>query len=133
MAMLALALDCQMLDQVQQRVIGTAATLLMNDPSLRGAMAQILSEEVVPASRHGKLAFFLNFDRVPVGFITWAHLSEERRGFYRRWIPGCISVSGMKGLHSGFASSFCHDICAAKPFGCAKQSFSLNMAQCELW
>ena len=75
--MLAIARDCLMLDDVRQRAVGTAALLLATDSDWKGDLANFLIEEIVPASRHGKLAFFLNFDRVPVGFITWAHLSEE--------------------------------------------------------
>jgi hemolysin-activating ACP:hemolysin acyltransferase len=66
-----------MLDDARQRAVGAAALLLATDSDWKGDLAKFLIEEIVPASRHGKLAFFLNFDRVPVGFITWAHLSEE--------------------------------------------------------
>ena len=66
-----------MLDDARQRAVGAAALLLATDSEWKGDLASILIEEIVPASRHGKLAFFLNFDRVPVGFITWAHLSED--------------------------------------------------------
>lgn len=75
--MLAITHDCLMLDDARQRAVGAAALLLATDSDWKGDLANILIEEIVPASRHGKLAFFLNFDRVPVGFITWAHLSEE--------------------------------------------------------
>lgn len=65
-----------MLDDARQRAVGAAALLLATDSQWKSELADILTDEIVPASRHGKLAFFLNFDRVPVGFITWSHLSE---------------------------------------------------------
>lgn len=76
--MLRLALhDCAMLDPVRQRVVGAVALLLAGDDAWRGDLSQTLRDEVIPAAAHGKVAFFLSFDRVPVGFITWAHLSEK--------------------------------------------------------
>lgn len=76
--MLRLSLhDCTMLDPQRQRVVGAVSLILAEDKSWRGDMKQLLMDEIIPAASHGKLAFFLSFDRVPVGFVTWAHLSEE--------------------------------------------------------
>lgn len=75
--MLKLAQDCTMFNPAQQRVVGAVALLLAQEPNWKGDMHRLLAEEVLPCSRHGKIAFFLNFDRAPVGFITWAHLSQE--------------------------------------------------------
>ncbi len=75
--MLKLAHDCTMLDPAQQRVVGAVSLILAQDPGWSGDLHRLLAEEVLPCSRHGKIAFFLNFDRVPMGFITWAHLSDE--------------------------------------------------------
>lgn len=75
--MLTITHDCLMLDAARQRAVGAAALLLASDAEWKGDLGSFIMEEIVPAYRHGKLAFFLNFDRVPVGFITWAHLSEE--------------------------------------------------------
>jgi hemolysin-activating ACP:hemolysin acyltransferase len=66
-----------MLDPERQRVVGAAALVLAEDPTYQGDLKRLIAEEIVPASRHGKIAFFLSFDRVPVGFVTWAHLSPE--------------------------------------------------------
>jgi hemolysin-activating ACP:hemolysin acyltransferase len=51
--------------------------ILAEQEAWRGDLRQLLVEEIIPSSRHGKIALFLNFDQVPVGFVTWAHLSEE--------------------------------------------------------
>jgi hemolysin-activating ACP:hemolysin acyltransferase len=51
--------------------------ILVEDKSWKGDMKRLLADEVIPASTHGKLAFFIDYDRVPVGFVTWAHLSDE--------------------------------------------------------
>lgn len=69
--------DCAMLDPIRQRVAGAVSLILAEDDDWKGDLRKLLVEEVLPCARHGKIAFFLNFDRVPVGFVTWAHLSEE--------------------------------------------------------
>lgn len=66
-----------MLDPLRQRVAGAVSLILADDENWNGDLRKLLVEEILPSARHGKIAFFLNFDRVPVGFITWAHLSEE--------------------------------------------------------
>lgn len=66
-----------MLDPHRQWVAGAVSLILAEDKSWKGDLKQLLVDEVIPAASHGKLAFFLGFDRVPVGFVTWAHLSEE--------------------------------------------------------
>lgn len=75
--MLAMTRDCCMLDEGRQRAVGAVALMLAGDAAWRGDMGKLLADEIVPAYRHGKLAFFLGYDRVPMGFVTWAHLSEE--------------------------------------------------------
>ncbi len=76
--MLKLALhECEMLDQVSQGVVGAVSMLLAQDEEWQGDLKRFLAHEIIPAARHGKIAFFLNFDSVPVGFVTWAHLAAE--------------------------------------------------------
>lgn len=75
--MLKLALECTMLDPARQRLVGAVSLILAEQEGWRGDLRQLLVEEIIPSSRHGKIALFLNFDKVPVGFVTWAHLSEE--------------------------------------------------------
>lgn len=76
--MLRLAIhDHTMLDPLRQRVVGAVSMILAEDQRWKGDLKQLLVDEVIPATAHGKLAFFLSFDRVPVGFVTWAHLSSE--------------------------------------------------------
>jgi len=74
---LKLAHDCTMLDPQRQRVVGAVALILAEQKGWKGDLQTLIAEEILPSARHGKIAFFLNFDRVPVGFVTWAHLSEE--------------------------------------------------------
>ncbi|MFN3861386.1 MAG: toxin-activating lysine-acyltransferase [Roseateles sp.] len=69
--------ECTMLDPERQRVVGAVSLILAEQEGWRGDLRTLLAEEILPCARHGKIAFFLNFDRVPVGFVTWAHLSEE--------------------------------------------------------
>ena len=76
--MLELALhDCESQDPVRQRVVGAVAMILADDDSWHGDLKRFLVEEIIPSARHGKIAFFLNFECVPVGFVTWAHLARE--------------------------------------------------------
>ena len=76
--MLSLGLhDCTMLDPARQRVVGAVSLILAEQEGWRGDLRQLLADEVIPAAAHGKIAFFQSFDRVPVGFVTWAHLSPE--------------------------------------------------------
>jgi cytolysin-activating lysine-acyltransferase len=66
-----------MLDPERQRIIGAVSLILIEHEGWNGDLQKLLSEEILPSARHGKIAFFLNFDRTPAGFVTWAHLSEE--------------------------------------------------------
>ena len=76
--MLTLAMhDCELQDPVRQRVAGAVAMILAEDGNWRGDLKRFLVDEIIPSARHGKIAFFLNFESVPVGFVTWAHLSIE--------------------------------------------------------
>jgi cytolysin-activating lysine-acyltransferase len=76
--MLKLAMhDCELQDPVRQRVVGAVSMILAEDGNWRGDLKRFLVDEIIPAARHGKIAFFLNFESVPVGFVTWAHLATE--------------------------------------------------------
>ncbi|MFY7820020.1 MAG: toxin-activating lysine-acyltransferase [Rhodoluna sp.] len=76
--MLKLAIhDCATLDPVRQRIAGAVSLILAEDTDWEGDLRKLLAEEILPCARHGKIAFFLNFDQAPVGFVTWAHLSQE--------------------------------------------------------
>ncbi len=76
--MLKLAMhDCELQDPVRQRVVGAVSMILAEDGSWQGDLKRFLVDEIIPAARHGKIAFFLNFESVPVGFVTWAHLATE--------------------------------------------------------
>jgi hemolysin-activating ACP:hemolysin acyltransferase len=68
---------CEMSDPVRQRVVGAVSMILAEDESWQGDLKRFLVEEIIPSARHGKIAFFLNFDSIPVGFVTWAHLARE--------------------------------------------------------
>ena len=69
--------DCELQDPVRQRVVGAVSMILAEDESWRGDLKRFLVDEIIPSARHGKIAFFLNFESVPVGFVTWAHLASE--------------------------------------------------------
>lgn len=76
--MLELALhDCELQDPIRQRVVGAVSMILAEDESWRGDLRRFLLDEIIPSARHGKIAFFLNFESGPVGFVTWAHLARE--------------------------------------------------------
>lgn len=68
--------DPQLLDGHRQRALGAATLLLAQDPTWRGDLHAFLRDELVPAFRHGKLAFFMGADEQPIGFAIWAHLGE---------------------------------------------------------
>lgn len=69
--------DCEMSDAVGQRVVGAVSMILIENTHWHGGLKRFLADEIIPSARHGKIAFFVNFERVPVGFVTWAHLARE--------------------------------------------------------
>lgn len=69
--------DCEMSDAVVQRVVGAVSMILIENKHWHGDLKRYLADEIIPSARHGKIAFFVNFERVPVGFVTWAHLACE--------------------------------------------------------
>lgn len=69
--------DCSTSDPVRQRVVGAVCMILAEDAHWQGDLKRFLVEEIIPSARHGKIAFFVNFDSVPVGFVAWAHLAPE--------------------------------------------------------
>ena len=75
--MLKLSREVDMLDSARQKAVGAASLILAEQDGWRGDLRALLVEEILPSVRHGKIAFFLNFDKLPVGFIIWAHLSED--------------------------------------------------------
>lgn len=76
--MLRLAMhDCETQDPVTQRIVGAVSMILAADESWGASLKRVLVEEIIPSARHGKIAFFMNFESVPVGFVTWAHVAQE--------------------------------------------------------
>jgi hemolysin-activating ACP:hemolysin acyltransferase len=75
--MLKLQSDCVMFDSFRQRIVGAVSIMLLEDEMWSGDLRIFLLKEIIPSIQHGKFALFTNFDGVPVGFITWAHLGPE--------------------------------------------------------
>ncbi len=63
--------------ETRQSALGAATLLLAFDPDWTGDLKKYMVDELIPAHRHGKLAFFVGEDEQPIGFIVWANLSEE--------------------------------------------------------
>lgn len=75
--MLKVARECNMHYESRQQALGAVTLLLASDPTWVGDLKKYMVDELIPAHRHGKLAFFVGADDQPVGFIVWANLSEE--------------------------------------------------------
>lgn len=92
--MLRLAVhDCETQDAVTQRIVGAVSMILAEDEAWNGNLKRVIVEEITPAARHGKIAFFLNFERVPVGFVTWAHLAPETEDRILRSMDSWLHLS----------------------------------------
>ncbi len=75
--MLALHVDPKLIDPDRYQTVGQIATILSASPYFKADIGKLVVEEILPAYRHGCVRIFYDMDHVPVGFITWAWLSEE--------------------------------------------------------
>lgn len=75
--MLTLSVLGDALDKGRYEAVGLASTLLAAVPLYAPKLADILTHEVIPAYRHGHIRIFFDAGHIPVGFITWAYLSDD--------------------------------------------------------
>lgn len=64
-----------LIDGDRYTAVGMAASIAADLSQTKPLLASTLVEEIVPAYRHGNLAFLYEAGRIAVGFITWARLS----------------------------------------------------------
>ncbi len=75
--MLKLDVNKAYLDPDRYQTVGIIGILMSGVDDWHGDLKTLINEEVLPAYRHGKIRFFYQYDQIPVGFVTWAHLSPE--------------------------------------------------------
>jgi cytolysin-activating lysine-acyltransferase len=75
--MLALHVDPKLIDPGRYQLIGLVSTILSSSPYFSVDINKLIVDEILPAYRHQCIRIFYDMDHVPVGFITWAWLSEE--------------------------------------------------------
>ncbi len=75
--MLSLDINKSYLDPDRYHTVGIVTTLLAGIDAWRGDLRKLINEEVIPAHRHGHIRFFYEHRQIPVGFVTWANLSNE--------------------------------------------------------
>lgn len=75
--MLALHVNPKLIDPDRYLTVGLVSTILASSPYFAVDINKIIVDEILPAHRHRCIRIFYDMDHVPVGFITWARLSQE--------------------------------------------------------
>jgi hemolysin-activating ACP:hemolysin acyltransferase len=57
--------------------VGLAATLMGQSPRYRGYPIAVIHLWLEPAIRHDQIKFFFDESGIPVGYMTWAWLTED--------------------------------------------------------
>jgi cytolysin-activating lysine-acyltransferase len=91
--MLALHVDPKLTDPNRYQTVGQITTVLSGNRNFKGDIGKLVVDEVLPAYRHGCIRIFYDMDHVPVGFITWAWLSEETQSRVLRDLDPWIHLS----------------------------------------
>jgi len=91
--MLALHVDPKLIDPDRYLTAGLVSTILSSSPYFKADIGKLLVDEVLPAYRHRCIRIFYDMDHVPVGFITWAWLSEETEARLLRTMDPWIHLS----------------------------------------